>query len=344
MKKIFIYLLTLFAFSSCKENPNFVLQGKWENGLENDTLYVYYETDKGEQIDTITIMNGKFNYERQYKRPTILRFLKDNLHNYPIFAENNTVFTLDMPSIDTKSWKCQGGKLQQEFAVLQQQLLGLSKQEQRVVCQRYIGKHPFSLVSVYCIEHYYLPVINTHAKEIEQLIKSLSGNLQDLPQVRRWLNWANNYKYFNTGRRMPGFNLEGENRKSIRLSDYDDGLVLITFWASWKKQSKDYIQLKKELQKKYRKQQKKKRYPLYFVDISLDQDRAAWQKAIQEDSLTSIQCCSFNGWNHHLIKKLNINSLPTNFLIDKQRIIQSNHIFGNDLKDKIATLIQKKDK
>lgn len=341
MKKTLIYLCGILALWGCSENPNFVLKGKYQTTQNKDTLYLYYETDRGEKIDTIWVNNGDFHYEKSWKSPRITYLLRDTLSEQPLFVENNSSFEVHLDSIKETYTILKGGKVQNTYATLKAQLDTLTQIEQQKVVKTFIGKHPFSLVSVFCIKHYYLPFMATHADQIEKLIQSLSGDLQDLPQVRRWFKQIKAKKNYKIGRRMPSFNLETKEGKRTHLSDYKKGYLLITFWASWQPQSKTDIALKKKFFRLNKKRNRKKKHAIFFLDISLDQNKKAWLEAIKKDTLIGTQCCDLKGWNQFLFQKFKFDKLPANLLVNKNRIICAKNIHGDSLSHKIKELIKK---
>ena len=75
--------------------------------------------------------------------------------------------------------------------------------------------------------------------------------------------------------------------------------------------------------------------------ISLDLDKEAWLKASDRDTTQWKQLCDFKGWNNTLIKGQNIQELPNNLLLDKNKRIIARNIRGQELIDKVKDLIQK---
>ena len=63
------------------------------------------------------------------------------------------------------------------------------------------------------------------------------------------------------------------------------------------------------------------------IGISLDKDKTAWLNAIEKDKQNWIQFCEFKGWPQDKTARfLNVYSIPSNFLLDKNGII-----LGQDL-------------
>ena len=73
----------------------------------------------------------------------------------------------------------------------------------------------------------------------------------------------------------------------------------------------------------------------------MDLDKEAWLKASDKDTTQWKQICDFKGWNNTLIKGQNIQELPFNLLLDKNKRIIERNIRGQELIDKVKKLIQK---
>ena len=84
-----------------------------------------------------------------------------------------------------------------------------------------------------------------------------------------------------------------------------------------------------------------KKEKFQICSISLDLDKEAWLKASDRDTTQWKQICDFKGWNQPLVKSQNIQSLPSNLLLDKNKRIIARDIRGKELIDKVKELIQK---
>ena len=81
----------------------------------------------------------------------------------------------------------------------------------------------------------------------------------------------------------------------------------------------------------------KKGFTIYSV--SLDQKKEAWVAAIAKDNLSwEYHVCDFGGWNSVAAAQYGVNSIPTNFLIDADGVIQGIGLRGADLERELAKL------
>lgn len=114
--------------------------------------------------------------------------------------------------------------------------------------------------------------------------------------------------------------------KTISLSDLKGKIVLLDFWASWcgpcRKANPEIVKIYQDF--KGRKFQDAKGFEIFSV--SLDENKEAWQKAIEKDNLSwPYHVSDLKGWESEFAKKYGINMIPYNYVIDAQgKIIAKN--------------------
>ena len=93
----------------------------------------------------------------------------------------------------------------------------------------------------------------------------------------------------------------------VALEDLRGKYVYIDVWATWCGPCKAELPYLKKLEKKF------KGKNIYFVSISIDANKAAWIKMVQEDQLGGIQ---LHGGN--IAKDYDIRAIPRFILLDKE--------------------------
>jgi thiol-disulfide isomerase/thioredoxin len=120
-------------------------------------------------------------------------------------------------------------------------------------------------------------------------------------------------------------NLKDINGKRIALSSLKGKVVLLTFWASSSESCvKENLTLK-ELYKAY----KSKGFEIY--QVNLDENEAAWRKAVEFDELPWISVREDDPMNPVNAKLYNVRSLPANYLYDRKGDIIGSALHGRPL-------------
>jgi len=126
-------------------------------------------------------------------------------------------------------------------------------------------------------------------------------------------------------RKAPDFTQPDLNGKPISLSSFKGKYVLVDFWASWCKpcrmENPNVVKAYNEF--------KNKNFTVFGV--SLDQEKGAWQKAIQQDGLAWTHASDLKFWNNEAATLYGVQSIPANFLIDPQGNIIAQDLRGEDL-------------
>lgn len=80
---------------------------------------------------------------------------------------------------------------------------------------------------------------------------------------------------------------------------------------------------------------------LNIIGVSLDTNAGRWKEAIAKDKLTWTQISNLEGWEDPIAKAYNVEGIPATFLLDEKGRIIGKDLRGEQLKAKVATLLQK---
>jgi peroxiredoxin len=109
--------------------------------------------------------------------------------------------------------------------------------------------------------------------------------------------------------------------------------VLVDFWASWCRPCRAENPNVVKVYNKF----KNKNFTV--LGVSLDQEKAAWVKAIEKDKLTWTHVSDLQQWNNAVAQLYRVQSIPQNFLIDPNGNIVAKDLRGEDLEKKLCELL-----
>jgi len=127
-------------------------------------------------------------------------------------------------------------------------------------------------------------------------------------------------------------NPEGD---TIKLSSTRGAYVLLDFWAAWcapcRAENPNLV--------KAWNQYKNRGFQIY--QVSLDKTREAWLKGIEDDGLDKwIHVSDLGYWNSSVVPLYKIESIPANYLLDKNGRIIATNLRGEALQRKLAELFK----
>lgn len=135
----------------------------------------------------------------------------------------------------------------------------------------------------------------------------------------------------------PEIDLPNTKGNNVALSSLRGELVLVDFWASW---CGPCIKEQPQLLKLYNAYTDK--FTIYSV--SMDTKKPLWLAAIAKQKLSWTQVSDLKYWQSPVVADYMLQSVPLNFLIDKNGIILAKNIHGKALEDKLNSLSKVKEK
>ena len=164
-------------------------------------------------------------------------------------------------------------------------------------------------------------------------VVSLHNQVQELRAMVESQNPASPDQTDKAG--VPEIALPTPEGDTIRLSSTRGSVVLLDFWASWcapcRMESPNLVEA----------------YELYHAkgfqiyQVSLDKTKDAWIKGIQDDKLEKwIHVSDIKYWNSVVVPLYKIESIPSNYLLDKEGRVIATNLRGDALQKKLAELFK----
>lgn len=136
------------------------------------------------------------------------------------------------------------------------------------------------------------------------------------------------------GHAAPDIILPDPFGKTIALSSLRGKYVLVDFWASWCRPCREESPNLIKLYNQY------KSFGFDILSVSLDDNRDAWTKAINDDHLLWNHVSDLRKWNSTVVEQYNIESIPFTVLLNKDGVILAKNLRGEELNKKVEEAIK----
>lgn len=353
-------IFALFLFSACNaaSDDNFLLSGRIENAGDLKTLMLY----EGETVvDSIGLdNNGNFKFEGSATEPTLYELVAEQ-ESYMLILENgeDVKFKADLNQagkytvkgsetsaklkqvVDIREkYQAHQENLQEEFETrvnngedqeaVRKDMALKDEQFSRDLADdalQFSEDNMDNLAGFFGILVLYSVDPTGHE---ETLVKYAEEAKQQFPNneiVQAFAQHMEQIKPLSIGQIAPDFSAPTPDGKEVKLSDLRGQYVLLDFWAAW------CTPCRHENPNIVAQYQEFKDRGFTVLGVSLDQDRNAWLKAIEDDKLDWTQVSELKMWDSQAGRLYNITAIPASFMIDPQGKIVGKNLRGPALKD-----------
>ena len=355
---IAIALLPLFALA---QSNNFSIRGKIGKLNAPATAYLYFDTGGKYVLDSVVLNKGVFEFKGSVSAPVRGMFVLDEKgagmrnagNRFNVYIEPGVI---KITSPDSAAHiKISGTKLNNELDQLKASLKPVSDQlgklkktdtgidagirqsllqKREAIMTQFIKTHTGSFVSFDALKD--MGGITPDPEKIEPLYDLLSDSLKNIKAIKDYYTRLQDLKKTAIGKIAPDFTQADTAGNNVSLHDFKGKYVLLDFWASWCKPCRHENPAVVSAFNKY----KDKGFTIVSVSLDAPNAKDKWLKAIHDDGLTGwTHVSDLNFWSNAVAQLYSIQSIPMNFLLDKDGKIIAKNLRGDELATRLHEVL-----
>ncbi len=171
--------------------------------------------------------------------------------------------------------------------------------------------------------------------ELDNLVNALDPKLKEVPSIVALTERIEKLKTVAVGQIAPDFTMNDQDGNPVKFSDIykKNEYTLLDFWAAWcgpcRQENPNIVAVYNDY--------KDKGFSVFGV--SLDRDRDAWLKAIDDDKLTWPHVSDLAYWNNSAAQLYAVNSIPSSLIVDKTGKIIAKNKRDEELRETVSELL-----
>ncbi len=368
MRHVGLTILTLAVFlfsckqkSSAKSGGSYTISGKIEDAVPGEIIICRQQTMEGKPDTAIIAKDGTFTFKGTIDEPifTSIYFPTSVVESarqqaIGLFLETGDI-TITAKKDKLMEATIKGGVCNKELneimemtkplgsrmiglsdsikqfyaanntaaaTALQQEAIALETAQNKALA-KHIKDHPKSYTAAYLA--FQMNSYETNLDSAESAFVNMDASIQSSYYGKKLKAVIDALKSTAIGTMAPAFTVNDLQGHPISLASFKGKYLLLDFWASWcgpcRQENPNVV----------------KAYALFknknftILSVSLDEDKAAWQQAIENDKLSWTQVSDLGGWKSPTAALYNIQSIPSNLLLDPTGKIVAKDLRGEDL-------------
>ena len=309
-------------------NGQFSFKGSVE---QIDVNFLFVE---GEQINTPFIVEeGIIEVNLLQERLTEMNLAgtssNNDLQTYreetKTFADNLNAIASEIQAANSLGDNILVQDLQQQYTDMQADLIDYEKD--------FIKTNVDSYISALILERF-LNQKTLPRNEVKEIFSTYSDRIRSSKSGINVSNFVNApVNPTAIGEIAPLFDGPTPTGDRIALESFRGKVVIIDFWASWCRpcriENPNLVRLYKRMHDK----------GLEIVGVSLDRNKASWDRAIADDGLTWNHVSNLQYWADPIAQLYSVRAIPAAFVLDREGRIVAKNLRGAQLDAKIEALL-----
>lgn len=166
-------------------------------------------------------------------------------------------------------------------------------------------------------EFVYSYVENSGLDDADSLIAMFRKHVKDAQSIEKFNTLCGKWEKLRSGNPSVSFSYMDIDGKTVSMADLKGKYIYIDVWATWCGPCRGELPSLKELEEKYAGKD------IYFVSMSCDKKKKAWENMVKKDELKGIQL--HMGTDRSFMDAYLINGIPRFILLDREgKIISAN--------------------
>ncbi len=270
-------------------------------------LYIYSSTDALEDVDTIYVREGQFDWSSELNSEAVFHIVFPNMSEQVVFANPGEHIKLKGDGNQLKAIEVKGNEANENYTKFRLEHLSASKDTIMAHMRAYVKAHRESSEGIYMQR--LITLNNTYVSSVRK-----GGKLPDII--------------------LPPDGLSGKEDTFKLAEAGNEKATLLVFWAGWKSDSHGTNYHVKQNLKEHQKE-------LQAVSISLDTDTTLYRLMYRQDSITWTSRCYCMSWETPIVQQLGIRTVPLIILADKNRkVIATGTNWDRDIKPEIIKVVR----
>lgn len=362
MKKYLVLILGVALFA-CTQQTGFKIDVNLE-GVEGQVLLAQRVAGEWNPIDTADVVDGVAVLEGEVSIPELYYLSVIGTRGQTMIFVENTKMTVTGKVDSLSLIKVTGSATHEEYAAVNSKIQEISEtymalyEEARnadaagdsvksielmktvnemyesvgVMQEDFVKDNPASYVTPYFISRIQQ---GKDVAQLDSIVKALDPKLQTVQAIIEIKERISKLKTVAVGQVAPDFTQNDVNGNPVKFSDIysKNELTLIDFWAAWcgpcRGENPNVVAVYNDY--------KNKGFSVFGV--SLDREKDAWLKAIEDDNLTWDHVSDLAYWSNAAAKLYAVNSIPSSLLVDKNGKIIAKNKREDELRKAVAEFL-----
>lgn len=309
-----LFIVTLLLIVSCSSNGDEVsIEGRLLH-MNQATFYIYSPDGAIDDIDTINVAGGRFEYEKKIQRPGTLVMVFPNFSQLPIFVESGTSVNIEGDAAHLREAKVEGNDVNEKFTAFREKHLNTSPKEMKKVTADYVKSGEGNTeIALWLIQQYYLTPKNADAKGAVALFNILLHRNEKNTKVRRLRNQLYATGLVAVGDKIGTFTTTDIDGNRITEKFIADGSSIVMTCASWSYDSQNML----------RKLAQREGCKVVAICLDVKKEEA---RSLQErcNAKHVNMICDSTQWENPLLRTFGLTTVPDNVMIENGKVKKRN--------------------